>query len=206
MGVSPEHADGDKHRALARGCIPFVRLKIWSRLGAASDGAVPAKAADGDLTLLYEREAPQLRGWFSQRLGSDKASDFVQTAFARMLGIGPEQLGALQQPRAYLYRVARNLAINHVRSSSFRLEQQADGDCSRSDDPHATLEARDMLRRIEAAIPLLPDRTREIFMAHRFEDLTYGQIADRMEISIKTVEKHIGLALRELHRALGDRP
>lgn len=182
-----------------------MRLKIWSRLGTATDG-VPAEAVDGDLALLYEREAPQLRGWFARRLGPDKAGDFVQTAFARMLGIGPDQLTALQHPRAYLYRVARNLAINHVSSASFRLEQQAEGDAGRADDPHAALEARDMLRRIETAIPLLPDRTREIFMAHRFEDLTYGQIAERMGISIKTVEKHIGAALRELHRALGDRP
>ena len=67
----------------------------------------------------------------------------------------------------------------------------------------ALLEARDMLRRIEAAIGELPDRTREIFMAHRFEDLTYPEIARSMGISVKTVEKHISLALRELHRCVG---
>lgn len=184
-----------------------MRLKIWSRLGTAADGASAAtQAIDADLALLYEREEPRLRGWLAQRLGPDKAADFAQTAFARMLGLGPDQRAALRYPRAYLYRVARNLAINHVKSAAVRLERAETEDEQVSGDPHAALEARDMLRRVEAAITVLPDRTREIFMAHRFEDLTYGQIAERMGISIKTVEKHMGLALRELHRAVKDRP
>jgi RNA polymerase sigma-70 factor (ECF subfamily) len=184
-----------------------VRLKIWSRLGTAADGAPGAtQAIDADLALLYEREEPRLRGWLAQRLGPDKAADFAQSAFTRMLGLGPDQRAALQHPRAYLYRVARNLAINHVKSAAVRLERAGTEDEEASDDPHAALEARDMLRRVEAAIAVLPDRSREIFMAHRFEDLTYGQIAERMGISIKTVEKHIGIALRELHRAVKDLP
>lgn len=193
------------HRASARSCCRFVRLKIWSRLGVA-DGEPRAQAIDADLALLYEREEPRLRGWLAQRLGPDKAADFAQTAFTRMLGLAPDQRAALRHPRAYLYRVARNLAINHVKSAAVRLERAETADITLAEDPHAALEARDMLRRLEAAIRKLPDRTREIFMAHRFEDLTYGQIAERMGISIKTVEKHIGLALRELHRSVRDRP
>ncbi|MBB4633430.1 DNA-directed RNA polymerase specialized sigma24 family protein [Sphingosinicella soli] len=40
-------------------------------------------------------------------------------------------------------------------------------------------------------------------MAHRFEELTYPEIAARMGVCVKTVEKHISLALRALHRELG---
>jgi RNA polymerase sigma-70 factor (ECF subfamily) len=114
----------------------------------------------------------------------------------------------LDQPRAYLGRVVENLANDDAkfavrRSESFH--EDLDHYEIAGVDPHAALEARDMLRRIEAAIPLLPDRTREIFMAHRFEDLTYVEIARHMGVSVKTVEKHISLALRALHRTLETR-
>lgn len=196
-------AHGDEHRAHARGPYRLLRLKIWRKTQAATEGATPVHV-EGDLLRLYEHEAPRMRRWLSSRYAPDKAADLVQTAFVRMLGLGAERFAALERPRAYLYRVADNLAHDHARSSSFRLECQEDADHSSSEDPCAALEARDMLRRIEAAIPLLPDRTREIFMAHRFEDLTYDEIAKRLGISIKTVEMHISAALRELHRAVGN--
>lgn len=139
------------------------------------------------------------------RFAPEKAADIVQTAFERMLGLGSERLETLEQPRAYLYRIARNLATDLGKSAANRLEDQSEEEWAAPGDPHAALEARDFLRRIETAIAALPDRTREIFMAHRFENLTYGEIAARHRISVSSVEKEIMSALRALHRAVGDR-
>jgi len=191
---------GDEHRALARGLCRSLRLKIWQRFSPASDGA------DADLALLYEREAPRMRQRLRLRFTPEKAADIVQTAFERMLGLGAERLTAMEQPRAYLYRVAGNLAHDLGKSAANRLEQQSDEEWAAPHDPLAALEARDFLRRIEAAISVLPDRTREIFMAHRFENLTYGEIASRHRISISSVEKEISAALRAIHSAVGGRP
>jgi RNA polymerase sigma-70 factor (ECF subfamily) len=177
-----------------------LRLKIWQRLSPASDGT------DADIALLYEREAPRMRQRLLRRFPPEKAADIVQTAFVRLLGLGAERLEAMEQPRAYLYRVAENLAHDVGKSAAYRLEQQQDVEWAVREDPHAALEARDFLHRIEAAISVLPDRTREIFMAHRFENLTYGEIAARHGVSISSVEKEISAALRALHGAIGGRP
>lgn len=198
--LARRRSHGDEHRALARGPCPPLRLKIWQRLGTAPDGG------DADIALLYEREAPRMRRRLLLRFAPEKAADIVQTAFERMLGLGADRLETLEQPRAYLYRIARNLACDLGKSAASRLEQQSEEDWAAPSDPHAALEARDFLRRIEAAMAELPDRTREIFMAHRFENLTYGEIAARHAISISSVEKEIMRALRELHRAVGGRP
>lgn len=171
-------------------------------------GADEAVPIDHDLAHLYHTEAPRLRRMLTRRLSPDRAADLVQTTFLRVLGLGTARLSKLDQPQAYLTRVASNLMRDHAKSACRRSEalHVTVEACELSTgDPHARLEARDMLRRVDAALERLPERTREIFMAHRFEDLSYPQIAERMAVSIKTVEKHISLALKELHRSLEPR-
>lgn len=188
----------------------IARLRVpgaehWPDETEFGDIAVSQQAGDADVASLYREEAPRLRRMFARRLSPERAADLVQGAFVRLLGLGPTRRGELQQPKAYLTRVAGNLLRDEAKFAFRRsdaLHVSAD-DCDlATGDPHATLEARDMLRRIDAAIDLLPERTREIFMAHRFEDLTYPQIAQRLGVSVKTVEKHISAALQQLHRAL----
>ncbi|MBV1691385.1 sigma-70 family RNA polymerase sigma factor [Novosphingobium sp. G106] len=184
-----------------------MRLKIWHSVGAAVDG-VPSSgsACDTDLALLYEIEAPRLRRRLTRYFSTEKAADLVQSAFVRLLRLGSERLDELENPRGYLARTADNLARDEVKFAARRNENRhvdAD-DCGLAGpDPLALLEARDMLRRIEVGIGELPDRTREIFMAHRFEELTYAEIAQRMGVSMRTVERHISIALFELHRCAG---
>ncbi|ARS26973.1 RNA polymerase sigma factor [Sphingomonas sp. KC8] len=188
-----------------------VHLNLWSPADPTEEAfhtdAGGAGAIDVDVALLYREEAPRLRRLFGSRVRqSDKVADLIHTAFARLLGLDREKRVQLAEPRAYLTRIAVNLVRDEAKTAARRSEKlhvSADDCVLATPDPHAMLEARDMLHRVNAAISSLPDRTREIFMAHRFEDMTYPQIAERMGVSIKTVEKHISLALRELHRSLG---
>lgn len=185
-----------------------MHLNLWSSADPGDDEfhARVAEAKAPDVAALYREEAPRLRRLFGRRTRqADIVQDLVQNVFARFLGRSMPAGRVLDEPRAYLTRIACNLLKDTGRQQarkgelfSVRVE-----DIPRVEDPHSRLEARDMLRRIDAAILALPERTREIFMAHRFEELTYPEIAARMGICVKTVEKHISLALRALHRELG---
>jgi RNA polymerase sigma-70 factor (ECF subfamily) len=66
----------------------------------------------------------------------------------------------------------------------------------------AVLESRDTLRRLEAAMLKLKPKTREIFMAHRIDGLSYAEIADRTGLSVKGVEKQMGKAIAMIDRLL----
>ena len=185
-----------------------MHLNLWSPADPDDEEfhARVGTASAIDIALLYREEAPRLRRFFGRRLRADKVPDLIQTAFVRLLGLDRARRAALAEPRAYLTSIAHNLARDEAKTAARRSEQlhvSADDCALGAGDPHARLEARDMLERVDAAILKLPTRTREIFMAHRFEELSYPQIAERMGVSIKTVEKHISLALRELHRTLG---
>jgi RNA polymerase sigma-70 factor (ECF subfamily) len=69
-------------------------------------------------------------------------------------------------------------------------------------DQQRLLEARDMLQRVEAAVLRLRPKTREIFMAHRVEGLSYAEIAQRTGLSVKGVEKQMSKAIAALDRML----
>lgn len=160
-----------------------------------------------DVAALYEAEAPRLGRFFRRRLGrSEQVVDMVQRVFVRILRADRGAHGAPERPEAYLTTIAVNLVRDEAKSARRRHEAAQvplDEEIMGGSDPHRQLEARDMLNRIDAAIERLPDRTREIFMAHRFDHLTYPEIAESMGISVKTVEKHISTALVALHRAAG---
>jgi len=167
-------------------------------------------AADGaqfDVSAFYAAEAPRLWRLFWRRTASsDEARDLVQETFARVLGQGLRS--GIANPAGYLTRVAQNLLRDRakfMRRRSAEFHMSADDAVLAGTDQIRLLEVRDMLDRIEHAMLELSPRDREIFMAHRLEGLTYGEIAERTGCTVKMVEKAIGRAVLELDRALDQR-
>jgi RNA polymerase sigma-70 factor (ECF subfamily) len=69
-------------------------------------------------------------------------------------------------------------------------------------DQNRLLESRDMLTRVEAAMLKLRPKTREIFMAHRIDGLSYAEIAERTGLTVKGVEKQMSKAIAKIDRLL----
>lgn len=63
----------------------------------------------------------------------------------------------------------------------------------------------DLLRRMEEAMLNIPKLQREIFMAHRVDDMSYGEIAERTGLTVRQVERHIARVLYKLHKQLEGR-
>lgn len=111
-------------------------------------------------------------------------------------------------PLPYLYQAVRNRAVMHARRMAVRqrwVEREEIGDRAReSVDAAASVEAAELSRRIEEALGSLPHRCRLIFTMSREQDLTYAEIARTLGISVKTVEVHMGRALKNLRTHLAD--
>jgi len=69
--------------------------------------------------------------------------------------------------------------------------------------PDRRILGREQLDQALDVIRSLPPRTRDAFLLHRFEDLTYRQIADRLGVSVSMIEKHLAEALKRLKSARG---
>ena len=111
-----------------------------------------------------------------------------------------------QEPRRYLMRATRNRALNHVRHAAVAARAAAR---DISEEAHAatapaTVQAAELEVAIAQAVATLPDRCRAVFELSRRHHMSYGQIADALDIAPKTVENQMGKALRMLRVALAD--
>lgn len=106
---------------------------------------------------------------------------------------------------AYLRRAARNRSLNYLRDQKVPLAGEDQLPILENAQPDADqkIAARDLQAVIDRAVDELPARCRLVFTLSRFEDMTYQQIADELDISIKTVENQISKALRLLREAIG---
>jgi RNA polymerase sigma-70 factor (ECF subfamily) len=136
----------------------------------------------------------------------DVAEELVQDVFFK-LWTKRENLAEIDALKTYLYRAARNTALNHLRR--LKLEQAheereaAKGEPSTSEATGDSAVASELTEAVQAAIDKLPTRCREIFLMSREGGLTYGEIATELGISIKTVETQMGRALKSLRLSLG---
>lgn len=178
-----------------------------SRVEGPAAGGAPRPLDGVELELLYRNEKHALVRFFTRyRASREDAQDLAQETFLRLSRAELEAPGRLLRPAAYLRRIARNLLLD--RSKAARRHHD-EAHVSSEDVPLAAideerrLEARDSLARLEAAIRRLKPRTREVFLAHHLEGLSYADIAARMGMSVSGVEKQMGRAFDQIHRLTG---
>jgi RNA polymerase sigma-70 factor (ECF subfamily) len=148
-------------------------------------------------TLYYRYYDALYQFLYSKCRSSELARDLLQEVFTRIwqtrARINPEQ-----SIKAYLYRIANNLSIDHmrkkVRERKYQVEMNKQGKQNARD--------LEMSITIRKAIENLPEKYRLVFQLSRFEGLTYAEISAVCKISIKTVESRMSRALQILRKAL----
>jgi RNA polymerase sigma-70 factor (ECF subfamily) len=134
--------------------------------------------------------------------------DILQETFIRVCAAAEKT--AIQHPRSFMLKTAQNLALNHVTSAYQRHTQMEDFTCS--DVSPLTLPLEDDVESEERflgfcrAVRTLPPQCRRVFVLRKVYGLTQQEIAEYLDISESTVEKHIakGLALcKSLMRDMG---
>jgi RNA polymerase sigma-70 factor (ECF subfamily) len=159
---------------------------------------------------VFERYYQELLGFVARRTGDrERAADVVQETYVRVLGM-QGSAGALPvaQPRALLFRAARNIVIDqHRRSRQSVVEVGEFDDLSapaapESCQPEARLAARQSMEQLMRAINGLPPRCREAFVLFKIDGLTQAEIAERMGISRNMVEKHVIAGMLACQRSL----
>lgn len=158
------------------------------------------------LDALFRRQSPALLRFLTRRTGRDEAQDLAQEAFLRLTRAAGGR--TLNQPEAYLARIARNLLRDRAKSVSGYRERTHDvlepeHHAANDGDPHLALEARQLLQRHEAAILTLKPKTREIYLRHRLDGQTYAEIGAAFGIGVSAVEKHMMRAIAQVDRVLG---
>ena len=159
----------------------------------------------GGLQAVFMAQRPALLRFLRARGAGDEADDLLQDLWVKLEGAPPAV--PVAEPLAYLYRAADNLMLDRRRSAVRRSAREdawgevADGaEPGVSDAPSAerVLAGRQELRRVQAALDALGERTALIFRRHRVEGIGQRDIAEEAGISLSAVEKHLQKAYRAL--------
>ena len=132
----------------------------------------------------------------------DLSRSMVQQVFVD-LWIKREKL-QIDSLKSYLYQSVRNASfdvLKHKKAESKYLSTLEKTESAQITD---LIEEAELADRINRAIQNLPEKCREIFVLCRFEELKYSEIAARLNISVKTVEMQISIALKKLRKELSD--
>jgi RNA polymerase sigma-70 factor (ECF subfamily) len=134
----------------------------------------------------------------------DTAKGMVQNVFLK-LWERRERLSLSGSLQAYLYGAVYNECLNNIRHQKVKVNhQQYVTHTMKESEGEGGMELLDLKEKLQQALNELPEKCRTVFQMSRFEDLKYQEIADRLSISIKTVEAQMGKALRILRVKLVD--
>jgi RNA polymerase sigma factor (sigma-70 family) len=160
-----------------------------------------------DITALFVEIRGELLALLQRRTGhADIAADLAQDLFVRLSAIRVV-LPDRQQARAYIFRMAVNLAIDRARSEGRRSNILSGVELlfeNASPDPEMLTVNRDQIRRIDLALDELPPKCREVLMLARVYGLSHKEIAEKMGVSISLVEKYQLRALRHCRGRLDE--
>ena len=156
----------------------------------------------------YRKYEQEIRRFLAKQVANDEiAEDLTQEAFLKVQNV--EDLQSINNPRAYLFAITRNLLIDHFKNRKTQqqddmLEFDENIHWSKTSTEENRLEAREDLRRLAVAIRSLPPRAQKAFILNRVYRFSYAEVGRMMGISPRTVENHaikgLNICIRELGR------
>lgn len=147
---------------------------------------------------------PVLLSFFLRRVRKrDEAEDLTHEVFIRMLN--KRSSGAMSD--GYVFQIAQNLLIDRARRARVRESYRqslgiAPEDMVETLAPDRILLGRTELARLGAALEQLPERTRDIFILYRIEQMGQEAIAEAFGISVSAVKKQIAKAMAQLMQSM----
>lgn len=151
---------------------------------------------------IFEENFKLLRNFLAFKFRGDinTAEDLAQNAFVKLW----ENCKILkpEQAKSFLFTTAIRLSLNTIKHEKVVLnyELKFDKKKSHTETPEFLIEESELKLRLEKAISELPENQRIVFLMNRFEKQTYNEIANILDISVKTVEKRMHDALFSLRK------
>jgi RNA polymerase sigma-70 factor (ECF subfamily) len=137
-------------------------------------------------------------------VAKEAAEDLIQKAFIYIW----ENRGSIDEfksLRAYLFRIAYTRMLNLFRDHEKFDQNKEIGDLTietPESNPAYDINQKELSITIEKAISAMPERRQQVFRLCFMEEFTYKEAAEFMEVSAKTIENHMSLALKDLRTSL----
>lgn len=163
----------------------------------------PGKEQDSAIYAAFRENRVALKRFIARFLGIEADIDDVsQEAFLKAFNAEREK--SIVNPKAFLFRIAKNLALRELTKKSHRITDLVEdfdgldviGSDGRVNDVENETLAREDLGIFCQAVATLPEQCRRVFLMRKVYGLSHREIAGRLDISVSTVEKHLVKGLR----------
>jgi RNA polymerase sigma factor (sigma-70 family) len=165
------------------------------------------KKANNGFTEVFLKYRPVLERLLRKFVGPDETEDLISETYLRTYeSFGREEIA---YPKTFLYKTARNLALNYISKHENRFCQSIEDNHSSdvysvSDQVEIQIEAQEKLQIFNLAVESLSPKCRKAFIYKRVHGWSLKTIAKEMDISVSTVEKHVAKGVLICSRALKD--
>jgi RNA polymerase sigma-70 factor (ECF subfamily) len=136
----------------------------------------------------------------------EEAEEIVQATFISVWE-KRENISIRTSAKSYLYAMVRNACLNVIKHEKIK-QKYASEELALATPGYESVAqvvaSNELENRIHEAIEKLPEQCRLVFKLSRYEELKYNEIAEQLAISVKTVENHMGKALKIMREQLKD--
>ncbi len=166
---------------------------------------VEGKFDKKDLREIYDQFFDSLRGFLYYKTGDIELSeDLVQEVFIKVW----EKRAEIKKEtvKSLLFTIANNLMINHYKHQKVVMNHQGDVIAQNKTEfssPEFVLEEKEFEKKLNSVIEALPQGCREVFLMNRIDKLKYDEIAERLDLSVKAIEKRMSKAIGIIKEQLG---
>ena len=147
---------------------------------------------------LFDQYYTPIKNFLYYKCGDiDLSEDLAQDVFMKVWDKREEiQLDTI---KSYLYTIANNMLLNKIRHNKVVMNFVEKHKTQQEEQsPQFRLEEKEFKQELERIISAMPEKQREVFLMNRIEEMTYKEIAERLELSVKAVEKRMHGALGHL--------
>jgi len=155
----------------------------------------------------FKSHSKLLRNYVYYKFGDlDQAEDIVQDAFIKLWHNCSKV--PLNKAKSYVYTIATNLGISIKRHEKVKFKHQnyvlqRKSDINNESPEFIALE-KEFMEKLKNAIAELPESQREVFLLSRIDKKTYREIAELLNVSVKTIEKLMHKALLSVRQKIGN--
>jgi RNA polymerase sigma-70 factor (ECF subfamily) len=153
---------------------------------------------------IYNTYAKDIRRFlFFKTQDVDRAEDILQEAFIKLWDNCSKV--DYEKVKSYLYSIANNMFLNEVKHLKVvQNYNQHNKKEATNESPEFIMLEKEFMQKLETTIASLPEKQREVFLMNRIEKKKYKEIAEKLDISVKAVEKRMHQALVTMRKEIGN--